>query len=87
MLPSSGPRRPVSARSIRRITYRRAWKRARPGRSGSATSTRIYRRPSDPNSFRLLEKLGTEPKIYYHSKRDWVREIGNAPHPKENLRG
>jgi Fe-S-cluster-containing dehydrogenase component len=41
----------------------------------------------DPNSFRLLEKLGTEPKIYYHSKREWVREIGNAPHPKENLRG
>jgi molybdopterin-containing oxidoreductase family iron-sulfur binding subunit len=46
-------------------------------------------------SFRLLEKLNTDPKIYYRSKRDWVRESANAPHPfagqhdagKENHRG
>lgn len=47
------------------------------------------RRPAD-GSFRLLEKLGTDPKIYYHSKREWVREIANAPQPgagKENSRG
>jgi menaquinone reductase, iron-sulfur cluster-binding subunit len=41
-------------------------------------------------SFRLLEKLGTDPKIYYRSRRDWVRQIANAPTPgerKENQRG
>jgi molybdopterin-containing oxidoreductase family iron-sulfur binding subunit len=35
-----------------------------------------------PESFRLLEKLGTAPKIYYRSKRAWVREIG-----KEQVHG
>jgi molybdopterin-containing oxidoreductase family iron-sulfur binding subunit len=43
-----------------------------------------------PNSFRLLEKLGTDPKIYYRSKRDWVRQVAEAPRPankKENVRG
>jgi molybdopterin-containing oxidoreductase family iron-sulfur binding subunit len=37
----------------------------------------------DANSFRILEKIGTEPKIYYRSKRDWVRRIANAPSPAE----
>jgi len=32
-----------------------------------------------PESFRLLEKLGTDPKIYYQSKREWVREAGKEP--------
>ncbi len=27
------------------------------------------------DSFRLLERLGTDPKIYYRSKRRWVREL------------
>jgi molybdopterin-containing oxidoreductase family iron-sulfur binding subunit len=42
------------------------------------------------NSFRLLEKIGTEPKIYYRSKKDWVRQIASAPKPglgKETSRG
>jgi len=37
-----------------------------------------------------LETLGTEPKVYYQSKRDWVRAIASAPKPglgKENSRG
>ena len=34
-----------------------------------------------PESFRLLEKLGTETKIYYRSERDWVRRIASAPRP------
>jgi molybdopterin-containing oxidoreductase family iron-sulfur binding subunit len=28
------------------------------------------------NSFRLLARLGTEPKVYYHSKEAWVRQLG-----------
>jgi Fe-S-cluster-containing dehydrogenase component len=31
-------------------------------------------------TFRLLESLGTESKVYYQSKREWVREIAKAPH-------
>jgi molybdopterin-containing oxidoreductase family iron-sulfur binding subunit len=30
------------------------------------------------SSFRLLEKLGTEPKIYYRSDRAWVRRLADA---------
>jgi len=38
--------------------------------------------------FRLLEKLGTEPKIYYHSRRDWVRRVaGQPPDGKEKVHG
>jgi Fe-S-cluster-containing dehydrogenase component len=50
----------------------------------------LARATKDPESFRLLERLGTDPKIYYHSKKDWVRQIANAPRPgdrKEEVRG
>jgi len=30
-----------------------------------------------PYAFRLLEKLGTEPKVYYLSSKDWVRKLGD----------
>ena len=29
-----------------------------------------------PDSFRLLERLGTEPKIYYRSRKEWVKRNG-----------
>ena len=29
-----------------------------------------------PDSFRLLERLGAEPKIYYRSKKEWVKRNG-----------
>ena len=28
----------------------------------------------DPRAFRLLERLGTEPKVYYLSSKEWVRK-------------
>ena len=31
-----------------------------------------------PRAFRLLAKLGTEPKIYYLSARAWVRRLGDT---------
>jgi molybdopterin-containing oxidoreductase family iron-sulfur binding subunit len=34
-------------------------------------------RPKNPNAFRLLERLGTNPKIYYLSTREWVRKAGD----------
>ncbi len=33
----------------------------------------------NPSSFRLLEALKTKPKVYYTSKRPWVRKIANNP--------
>ena len=34
-------------------------------------------RPKNPQAFRLLERLGTNPKIYYFTRREWVREAGD----------
>jgi len=31
----------------------------------------------DPNAFRLLEKLHTEPKVYYISTRDWIKKLSD----------
>ena len=33
--------------------------------------------PKNPLAFRLLEKLGTNPKVYYLSSREWVRRAGD----------
>jgi len=30
-----------------------------------------------PRAFRLLEKLKTEPKIYYLTSQDWIRNLGD----------
>jgi molybdopterin-containing oxidoreductase family iron-sulfur binding subunit len=34
-------------------------------------------RPRSPHAFRLLERLGTNPKVYYLSSREWVRRAGD----------
>lgn len=48
-------------------------------------AARLARRPE---SFRLLANLGTEPKIYYRSAREWVREAAGAGSPaKEHANG
>jgi molybdopterin-containing oxidoreductase family iron-sulfur binding subunit len=42
------------------------------------------------NSFRLLERLGTEPKVYYRSNRPWVHQMAQkdmADKGKEPVRG
>ena len=30
-----------------------------------------------PGAFRLLEKLGSEPKVYYVTSQDWIRRQGD----------
>ncbi len=51
-------------------------------------STETARAAHQPDTFRLLESLGTDPKIHYHSSKPWVRDISSAPRPgKENSRG
>ncbi len=42
------------------------------------------------DSFRLLESLHTDAKVYYRSNREWVREVAKAPQPaahREDRRG
>jgi molybdopterin-containing oxidoreductase family iron-sulfur binding subunit len=39
------------------------------------------------HAFRLLERLGTEPQVYYLSKRSWVREQGDNYLQKQQQRG
>jgi molybdopterin-containing oxidoreductase family iron-sulfur binding subunit len=34
-------------------------------------------RPKNPKAFRLLERLGTNPKVYYLSSREWVHRAGD----------
>ncbi len=38
---------------------------------------KVHQLSKDPNAFRLLEKLGLDPQVYYMSKREWVRKQGD----------
>jgi len=40
-------------------------------------------RPQNPQVFRLLERLGTNPSVYYTTRRQWVRELGDNILPGE----
>jgi molybdopterin-containing oxidoreductase family iron-sulfur binding subunit len=54
------------------------------------SATEVAHAAHSPDSFRMLEALHTDPKIYYHSRKNWVRAISRAPRPalgKENARG
>lgn len=35
----------------------------------------VKRKASEPESFRMLAKLGTDSKIYYRTSRSWVRDL------------
>ena len=37
----------------------------------------IIGKSGDPHIFRLLERLGTNTKVYYYSSREWVRKAGD----------
>ncbi|MEZ4386420.1 MAG: 4Fe-4S dicluster domain-containing protein [Candidatus Krumholzibacteriia bacterium] len=38
----------------------------------------VARLVAGPTTFRLLESLGTEPKVYYRSDHEWVRRLGQS---------
>ena len=38
----------------------------------------VARLAQAPGSFRLLERLGTGAKVYYHTTRDWVRRLADG---------
>ena len=71
-----------SGRSIRPTTFRLAWRPARPVPSDSATwPTRTIQSSQEahsPDAFRLLARIGTEPKVYYKSKEAWVRALAES---------
>jgi menaquinone reductase, iron-sulfur cluster-binding subunit len=53
-------------------------------------ATDVAKLSRSPKAFRLLEKLGTDPKVYYLSDRPWVRRLGDtdlANRESEALRG
>ncbi len=37
----------------------------------------VYEMKKSPNAFRLLEKLGLDPQVYYYTEREWVRKLGD----------
>ena len=39
--------------------------------------SQVAKLKKSPRAFRLLEKLGSEPKVYYLSTQDWVRRQGD----------
>lgn len=43
----------------------------------------VYRLKNNHRAFRLLERLGTNPKVYYLSSREWVRQAGDRLLPQE----
>lgn len=43
----------------------------------------VYELKKDKNAFRLLERLQTNPKVYYLSSREWVRRAGDNYLKKE----
>ena len=38
----------------------------------------VYKLKQSPNAFRLLEHLGTNPKVYYTSSRSWVQKAADV---------
>jgi molybdopterin-containing oxidoreductase family iron-sulfur binding subunit len=40
-----------------------------------------------PGCFRLLARLGTEPKVYYRSEREWLRALSERPAHQTEVKG
>jgi molybdopterin-containing oxidoreductase family iron-sulfur binding subunit len=37
----------------------------------------VARLSKDPNAFRIIQKLSTEPKVYYISTQDWIKKLSD----------
>ena len=48
--------------------------------------TQVAKLSKSPTAFRLLEKLGTQPKVYYLTTQDWIRKQGDNYLTKEGLK-
>lgn len=47
----------------------------------------VHALAQSPNAFRLLERLHTEPQVYYMSRREWVRRQGDNYLEQEKPKG
>lgn len=47
--------------------------------------SRVFKLSKSPLAFRLLEKLGSQPKVYYLTTQDWIRKQGDNYLIKEAL--
>lgn len=47
-------------------------------------SSEAAKRSKAPDAFRLLARLGTDPKVYYRSSREWVRRMGGTDVAQES---
>jgi menaquinone reductase, iron-sulfur cluster-binding subunit len=49
--------------------------------------SRVSKERNHPDTFRILAQLGTEPKVYYKSKRSWIRRVADHEfvHEKEEV--
>jgi molybdopterin-containing oxidoreductase family iron-sulfur binding subunit len=47
----------------------------------------VYKLAHEKYAFRLLERLGTDPQVYYYSKREWVRRQGDNYLKTEKTKG
>ncbi len=48
---------------------------------------KVYQLSRSRYSFRLLERLGTDPQVYYYSRREWVHRQGDNYLQREKTRG
>ena len=44
---------------------------------------KVAKLAKSPRAFRLLERLGTEPKVYYLSSKQWIRRLADNYRPEE----
>ena len=44
---------------------------------------KVHELAHSKHAFRLLEKLGLGPQVYYYSKREWVHRLGDNYLPNE----
>jgi molybdopterin-containing oxidoreductase family iron-sulfur binding subunit len=65
-----------------KVTYTPACADACPARAITFGNLRdpqsdVAKLSKDPNAFRILEKLHTEPKVYYISSQDWIKKLSD----------
>ena len=48
---------------------------------------RVHELHKSKYAFRLLERLGTDPQVYYLSRREWVRRLGDNYLEHEKVKG
>jgi menaquinone reductase, iron-sulfur cluster-binding subunit len=48
---------------------------------------KVHKLSKSPHAFRLLERLGTDPQVYYYSKREWVHKQGDNILEHEQVKG